>query len=136
MSSFNIPLTTLPAHAVIDDSVIAGLKQQVATESQFDLVVARNVGTAPLDGLPAGLTAISLVAEWTADPAGVTGWQDGESAQTSGGPIFADKAQTIRIETFEIHWPFRDNFPLVKWIRGRVVVGPNSVSVSGSGDLI
>lgn len=132
MPSVNIPLTTLTANEVIDDSVLPSLKQPVGSFSDFHLVVARNVGANSLDNLPNNVTAIQIFGEWSVDG---NNWFPGISAACPGGPIFADKAQTIRIETFEIDWPFGPDFPSANFIRGRVVNGPNSASVSGSATL-
>jgi len=125
----NFGLTTLPANAVIDDTVLPALKVSVGSFTTFHLTAARNVGANPLDGLPAGVVAIQLVAEWSID--GVA-WQDGMSASFPGGVVFQDKAQTIRAETVEIDWPFGADFPAAQFLRGRVVNGPNQCTVSGS----
>ena len=131
MGVTSIPLTTLPANAVIDSSVIPALTQPVGTFTDFQLLLNRNVGAASLDTTPTA--QISVKAEWS-DDGGVT-WKPGLSAMVGGGLVFKDKTQTIRQEQFGLDWPFGSNFPTATHIRGTVVNGPVTVSVSGTATL-
>jgi hypothetical protein len=132
MGTTPIPLTTLSPNQVIDSSVIPQMTQSVGTFTDFQLSLNRNVGAASLDNTPTA--SIQLFTEWSAD--NQASWHGGMSAMVPGGTVWVDKAQTVRQEVFATEWPFAAALAAVgivpTHIRGRVVNGPVSVSVSGS----
>lgn len=135
MASVTIPVVTLTPNEIIDSSTTPALTQPVGVFTDFQLVVNRNAGSSPLDST--NTASIQIFTEWSADNEQT--WNLGISAVIPGGPIFADKAQTIRQETSSIDWPFASALAasgiVPTHIRGRVVNGAVAVSVSGSATL-
>jgi hypothetical protein len=121
MPTQNIPLSTINAN-----QVIGPLTENAVGLTTCTLSLNRNVGSSSLDSQAAGVVGTLLV-EWSHD--GGSTFSLLESIGVPGGPIFANKAQTIRVEVSAIEIDF---FPGTTHIRGTYTNGANAVSVSGS----
>lgn len=120
MATFNIPLTTLSANQVVNIP-----STSIGSTTDVVLALNRNVGTASLDTTTTA--SIALEVDYSTD--GGTTFNFLMSATVPGGVIFADKAQTIRVEVSSIEITFP---PSTTHIKGGVTNGSAAVSVSGS----